>query len=49
MEQDEHFAEGEITKFYDSTFIRVKTDNAIPFGRKLFSNMLFRCTTSFSD
>lgn len=49
MEQDEHFAEGEITKFYDSTFIRVKTDNAIPFGRKLFSNMLFRCTNSFSD
>lgn len=49
MEQDEHFAPGEITKFYDGTFIRVKTDNAILFGRKLFSNMLFRCTTSFSD
>lgn len=49
MEQDEHFEPGEISKFYDQTFIRVKTDNAIPFGRGLFSNMLFRCTNSFSD
>lgn len=49
MQDDPNFELGAVERFYNETFIRVKTDNAIPFGRSIFSNMLFRCTRQFSD
>lgn len=41
------FEEGEIQRFYDETFIGRKTENSIPFGASIFSNLLFRSTNTF--
>jgi len=44
MLDDPNFAEGEIRKFYDETFVGHKTENAIPFGISIFKNLLLRNT-----
>lgn len=41
------FEEGEVQRFYDETFIGRKTENSIPFGASIFSNLLFRNTNTF--
>lgn len=41
------FEEGEVQRFYDETFIGRKTENSIPFGASIFSNLLFRNTDTF--
>lgn len=41
------FEEGEIERFYEETFIGRKTENSVPFGSKIFSNLLFRNTNTF--
>lgn len=48
MKFDKRFAEGEIHRFFTETFIDVKTQNSIPFGMQLFSNLLIRNTDRFS-
>lgn len=42
------FEEGEVQRFYDETFIGRKTENSIPFGASIFSNLLFRNTDTFT-
>lgn len=49
MLDDPNFAEGEIRKFYDETFVGHKTENAIPFGISIFKNLLLRNTQLFTD
>lgn len=44
-----YFAEGEIEKFYNSTFIETKTANSVDFGYGIFSNQLFRNTEVFTS
>lgn len=41
------FEDGEVQRFYDETFIGRKTENSIPFGASIFSNLLFRNTNTF--
>lgn len=48
MKYDQRFKEGEIHRFFTETFIDVKTQNSIPFGMQLFSNLLIRNTDRFS-
>lgn len=43
------FEEGEVQRFYDETFIGKKTENSIPFGASIFSNLLFRNTNTFIE
>ena len=48
LKQDNRFGEGEVSRFFGETFIDVKTQNSIPFGMKLFANLLIRNTDKFS-
>lgn len=47
MTEDANFADGEIERFYDETFIAIKTENSIPFGTSIFKNLLLRNTDTF--
>ena len=47
MENDPNFPDGAIKRFYNETFIQRKTDNSIPFGTSIFSNLLLRNTDQF--
>lgn len=47
MTQDANFADGEIERFYNETFIAKKTENSIPFGTSIFKNLLLRNTDTF--
>lgn len=49
MEENSVFAEGEVTRFFDGTFIRNKTENSIPLGASIFRNLLFRNTDQFTN
>ena len=48
LKQDNRFKEGEVSRFFKETFIDTKTQNSIPFGMKLFANLLIRNTGRFS-
>lgn len=41
------FAPGSVTRFYELTFLRTKTNNTIPIARKPFETLLFRTTPWF--
>lgn len=47
MTEDANFADGEIERFYNETFIAKKTENSIPFGTSIFKNLLLRNTDTF--
>lgn len=47
MTEDANFANGEIERFYNETFIARKTENSIPFGTSIFKNLLLRNTDTF--
>lgn len=47
MTEDANFANGEIERFYNETFIAKKTENSIPFGTSIFKNLLLRNTDTF--
>lgn len=47
MTEDDNFADGEIKRFYNETFIAKKTENSIPFGTSIFKNLLLRNTDTF--
>lgn len=47
MIEDANFADGEIERFYNETFIAKKTENSIPFGTSIFKNLLLRNTDTF--
>lgn len=47
MTEDANFADGEIERFYNETFIARKTENSIPFGTSIFKNLLLRNTDTF--
>lgn len=47
MTEDVNFANGEIERFYEDTFIAKKTENSIPFGTSIFKNLLLRNTDTF--
>lgn len=47
MVDDPNFADGEIDRFYNETFIAKKTENSIPFGTSIFKNLLLRNTDTF--
>lgn len=47
MTEDANFADGEIERFYNETFIAKKTENSIPFGTSIFKNLLLRNTGTF--
>ena len=47
MTEDINFANGEIERFYEDTFIAKKTENSIPFGTSIFKNLLLRNTDTF--
>lgn len=47
MTEDVNFANGEIERFYNETFIARKTENSIPFGTSIFKNLLLRNTDTF--
>lgn len=47
MTEDVNFANGEIERFYNETFIAKKTENSIPFGTSIFKNLLLRNTDTF--
>ena len=47
MTDDVNFANGEIERFYEDTFIAKKTENSIPFGTSIFKNLLLRNTDTF--
>lgn len=47
MTEDANFANGEIERFYNETFIAKKTENSIPFGTFIFKNLLLRNTDTF--
>lgn len=47
MTEDDNFADGEIKRFYNETFIAKKTENSIPFGTSIFENLLLRNTGTF--
>lgn len=47
LKENGMFAEGEVERFYNETFIQTKTDNSIPFGCSIFENLLFRNTKTF--
>lgn len=47
MTEDANFADGEIERFYNETFIAKKTENSIPFGTSIFNNLLLRNTDTF--
>lgn len=47
MVDDSNFADGEINRFYNETFIAKKTENSIPFGTSIFKNLLLRNTDTF--
>ena len=47
LKENGMFAEGEVERFYNETFIQTKTDNSIPFGSSIFENLLFRNTKTF--
>lgn len=47
LAENSKFEEGEVQRFYDETFIETKTENSIPFGSSIFSNLLFRNTRTF--
>lgn len=47
MTEDSNFADGEIERFYNETFIAKKTENSIPFGTSIFKNLLLRNTDTF--
>ena len=41
------FAKGEVTRFYNGTFLRKKAENSMIFARKMFENQLVRTTPAF--
>lgn len=47
MTEDANFADSEIERFYNETFIAKKTENSIPFGTSIFKNLLLRNTDTF--
>lgn len=47
MANDPSFPYGAVNRFYNETFIQKKTDNSIPFGTSIFSNLLLRNTDQF--
>lgn len=47
LAENSMFEDGEVQRFYDETFIETKTENSIPFGSSIFSNLLFRNTRTF--
>lgn len=47
MTEDANFADGEIERFYNETFIAKKTENSISFGTSIFKNLLLRNTDTF--
>ena len=47
MLDDENFDTGAVEEFFSETFIDRKTQNAIPFGTKLFRGLLLRNTDKF--
>lgn len=47
MTEDANFADDEIERFYNETFIAKKTENSIPFGTSIFKNLLLRNTDTF--
>lgn len=47
LANSELFGEGEVKRFYEETFIAHKTENSIPFGTRIFKNLLLRNTDSF--
>ena len=47
MTEDANFADGEIERFYNETYIAKKTENSIPFGTSIFKNLLLRNTDTF--
>ena len=49
IQSDPNFEEGAVSRFFDETFIRHKTDNDILLGNQIFSNLLMRSTQSFND
>lgn len=49
MTEDANFADGEIERFYNETFIAKKTENSIPFGTSIFKDLLLRNTSTFLD
>lgn len=49
MEENSKFAEGEVTRFFNETFIRTKTENSIPLGSSIFRNLLLRNTDQFAN
>lgn len=49
MEENSKFAEGEVTRFFNETFIRTKTENSIPLGSSIFRNLLLRSTDQFAN
>lgn len=49
MEENSKFAKGEVTRFFNETFIRTKTENSIPLGSSIFRNLLLRNTDQFAN
>jgi hypothetical protein len=49
LPQESRFEEGEVKRFYESTFIRTKTDNSVIFAREMFRGQLLRNTDKFTD
>lgn len=47
LAENSKFADGEVRRFYRETFIARKTENSIPFGTRIFANLLFRNTDQF--
>lgn len=47
LAENSKFADGEVRRFYEETFIARKTENSIPFGTSIFANLLFRNTDQF--
>ena len=43
------FAPGEVSRFFDNTFLSKKAQNSINFGRSLFENQLLRTSPKFLD
>ena len=49
LAEDSMFSDGEVRRFYNSTFVGQKTDNSILFGSSLFANKLIRNTDLFIE